>query len=189
MATVQAIREKEDVGKVADLLTKHHSPQYSDIWLLGCNLALRISDLLSLKMDDCRAALDDGNLKLKEGKTDKWRTIHLNLTAQRILQERSTAHADDVYLFQSKGNRAKAIVKPLSRQAVWKAFQEIGEIVGVPMGTHTMRKTRGRFLYDDGVPIEKICIMLNHSTPAVTMVYLGITQDEIDDTYRQYEIY
>ncbi len=189
MAIVQAIRAKEDVGRVADLLTKHHSPQYSDIWLLGCNLALRISDLLSLTMDQCREALDNGTLRIQEGKTNKWRYIHLNLTAKSIMQERSTAHPDDVYLFQSKSNRAKAIIKPLSRQAVWKAFQAIGEIIGVPLGTHSMRKTRGRFLYDDGVPIEKICLMLNHASPATTLLYIGITQNDIDDTYRQYEIY
>ncbi|KGT64962.1 hypothetical protein T643_A2406 [Klebsiella pneumoniae MRSN 1319] len=34
-----------------------------------------------------------------------------------------------------------------------------------------------------GTPIEVISRMLNHSSPAVTMTYLDITQDEVNLTY------
>jgi len=189
MAAVEAIKDIRDVKRVADLLTKHYGTHYSDLWLLGCNLALRITDLLNLKINQCQEALINGNLRVKEGKTQKYRSILLNLTAQKVLRERIEAEAGDVYLFQSHSNRTKSIVKPLSRQAVWKAFKAVGDIVGVSMGTHTMRKTRGCVLYENGVPIEQIAKVLNHSSPAVTMVYLGITQGEIDDTYRKFEIY
>ena len=189
MAAVQAIKDIRDVTRVADLLSKHYGTHYCDLWLLGCNLALRITDLLSLKIDQCSQALKNGSLHIKEGKTKKYRTILLNLTAQGVLRERIEAQQGDTYLFQSHSNRTKSIIKPLSRQAVWKAFTAVGDIVGVHMGTHTMRKTRGCVLYENGVPIEQIAKVLNHSSPAVTMVYLGITQEEIDDTYRKYEIY
>lgn len=189
MAAVEAIKDVRDVKRVADLLTKHYGTHYSDLWLLGCNLALRITDLLSLTIDQCSEALIKGNLRLKEGKTKKYRTIVLNLTAQKVLKERIETEVGDVYLFQTHSNNTRCVIKPLSRQAVWKAFRAIGDIVGVHMGTHTMRKTRGCVLYSNGVPIEQIAKVLNHSSPAVTMVYLGITQGEIDDTYRKYEIY
>ena len=43
-------------------------------------------------------------------------------------------------------------------------------------------------MFTDGVPIEKISKVLNHSAPAVTMAYLGITKEEILDTYLAYEL-
>lgn len=37
-------------------------------------------------------------------------------------------------------------------------------------------------------PIEKISKVLNHSATAVTMRYLGITNQEVLDTYDEYEL-
>ncbi len=51
------------------------------------------------------------------------------------------------------------------------------------IGTHSARKCRGRALWERGVPIETISKMLNHSSPSVTMTYLDITQDEVNQTY------
>ena len=52
-----------------------------------------------------------------------------------------------------------------------------------------MRKSRGMALYDAGVPIEKIAMVLNHSSPANTLLYLGITKRQILDTYDEYELW
>ncbi|MOA18625.1 hypothetical protein D3C78_1389570 [compost metagenome] len=49
-----------------------------------------------------------------------------------------------------------------------------------------MRKTRGWLMYSGGTPLEVICKVLNHSSPAVTMVYIGLTQAEIDATYHEF---
>jgi integrase len=71
---------------------------------------------------------------------------------------------------------------------VAKAFSEVGSIVGVKLGTHSMRKSRGWAMYSDGVPIEMIAKVLNHSSPSVTMAYLGITKKQVMDTYLEYEL-
>jgi len=51
-----------------------------------------------------------------------------------------------------------------------------------------MRKTRGYAMYDAGRSIESICKVLNHSTPAVTMRYIGIDQRDIDQSYVEFEL-
>ncbi len=51
-----------------------------------------------------------------------------------------------------------------------------------------MRKSRGYVMFTDGVPIEKVSKVLNHSHPAVTMRYLGITNEEVLDSYDEYEL-
>jgi len=43
-------------------------------------------------------------------------------------------------------------------------------------------------MHSYGVPIEKIAKVLNHSTPAQAMHYLGITQEEVLETYDTYEL-
>ena len=59
----------------------------------------------------------------------------------------------------------------------------------VHIGTHSMRKTRGYAMYDSGRSIESICKVLNHSTPAVTMRYIGIDQRDIDQSYVEFELW
>jgi len=51
------------------------------------------------------------------------------------------------------------------------------------IGTHTLRKTFGYQARKQGTPIELLQKVFNHSSPAVTMRYIGITQDEIDEVY------
>ncbi len=122
----------------------------ADVWRLGCNLALRISDLLSLRFDP----LQDGALEIKEAKTGKTRIIPLNDTAKRVIKQRRTVNPEHVYVFQATGNRVKnRPPKPVSRQYVSHQFQQVGEELAIRLGTHSMRKTRGKALYDQAHPI------------------------------------
>ena len=183
MNEVDAIANKAEIALIGEKLTKHGSQLYSDIWNLGINTALRISDLLRLKMADVRAR---ERVTLSEQKTGKMREITLNSKARDIIARRVVDHPTDVWLFQSTGNRAKSAGKPISRETVARKFKEIGEMLGIHLGTHSMRKSRGAAMYHDGVPIETICKVLNHSSPAVTMRYIGIDRATVAKTYDDY---
>lgn len=180
MKSVAAVKTKEEISTVSHMLEKHGGEIYREIWNLGINLALRISDLLNLKYTDF---MNDDSITVIEKKTGKSRTIKLNEKAQTIIRRRQSEFPNDVFLFQNKSNRAKNLNKALSREVVARKFAEVGEIVGIHLGTHSMRKTRGFAMWDAGVPLEVICKVLNHSSPAVTMVYIGLTQDTVDKTY------
>ena len=43
-------------------------------------------------------------------------------------------------------------------------------------------------MFSDGKPIEMISKVLNHSSPSITMAYLGITKEEVLSTYDEYEL-
>jgi site-specific recombinase XerD len=90
----------------------------------------------------------------------------------------------DTYLFEVDSNRAKN--KAVSRIAVANSFKAAGDEMGLQLGTYSMRKTRGWLICSGGASIELICKVLNHSSPAVTMAYIGITQAEVDATYHQF---
>ncbi|EAQ95974.1 tyrosine-type recombinase/integrase [Congregibacter litoralis] len=186
MIEVEAVKTKAEIATVEHLLRKHKGDVYGDIWRIGVNLALRISDLLAIEY----GALDTERreLRLVEGKTGKARTLRLNDTVLKLVERRRQEHPTDRYLFQTHANRSKAMQKPIGRVTVAKAFKEIGDILRVRLGTHSMRKSRGWAMYSDGVPVEMVSKVLNHSSPAVTMTYLGITKAEVMQTYEDYEL-
>ena len=186
MNEVEAVKTKEEIGAVEALLRKHHGQIYADIWRIGVNLSLRISDLLLITYAD----LDTQNrlITLTEGKTAKKRQIRLNAKVLEIVEKRKKANPSDIYLFQVHSNRTSGSIKPISRVSVSRAFKDVGERIGLNINTHSMRKSRGWAMFSDGVPIEKISKVLNHSAPAVTMRYLGITHQEVLDTYDEYEL-
>lgn len=182
MQLVEAVKSTEDVKRVADLLRKHSGDIYADCWVVGVNMALRISDLLEIKMQDALS----GVVVLKEGKTGKRREIKLNSTALAVVERRAKDNPQHEWLFQVESNRAKD--KPISRFAVARKFSEIGDIVGVKLGTHSMRKTLGWVMHSNGASIERICKVLNHSNPAITMHYIGLTQEDVNNAYHEFEI-
>jgi len=184
MNIVEAVKTEGEVEMVRRKLARNAKGNtlYSDIWKIGINLALRISDLLELTYDDVAGDV----LTLREGKTDKTRRIKINHKAREVIDARRQAHPHHTFLFEVESNRAKG--KPVSRFAVAKAFKDVGDEVGILLGTHSMRKTLGWVMHSNGVSIERICKVLNHSSPAVTMSYIGLNQADIDSAYDEFAI-
>ena len=186
MNEVEAVKSKDDLITIHTLLKKHGSQDYADIWKLGINVALRISDLLSIHAGQIN--LERRELELIESKTGKKRLIRLNETAVNIIKRRLAANPEDVYLFQSHSRRGRSACKPLNRSSVARKFKEIGDIVGINLSTHSMRKTRGYMMHQAGVSIEQIARVLNHSSPSVTMFYIGLNKEATMQTYDDFEL-
>jgi integrase len=170
---------KTEIEMMHAVLNNKFGQLYADIWKVGVNLSLRISDLLTLKYSDLN--LEERSLQLVEAKTGKQKLIRLNATAIAVIARRQQEHPTHIWLFQVQCNRAKD--KPISR-----VFKDAGELLGLSINTHSMRKSRGMAMYKDGVPIEKIAKVLNHSNTTSTLRYLGITKEEVLQTYDDYEL-
>lgn len=175
---------KGEVEIIHAILCKKYPSIYQDIWKIGVNLSLRISDLLKLEYENLN--IPERSLRLIESKTKKSKTIRLNEAAIKVIEKRKADNPADIWLFQVNSNRAKN--KPISRVSVSRVFKEAGEVVGLTIGTHSMRKSRGMAMYSEGVPIEKIAKVLNHSNTSSTLRYLGITNQEVLDTYDDYQL-
>ncbi len=182
---VKAVTDMSKIPKIEILLEQTYSKQFSDIWKFGLQVALRISDLLKIKMTD----VDNGVLYIKEGKTGKHAEIPLNSVAMEIFTRNTDGR---VYLFQSLRSRSvsKTEPKPLDRSVVARAFKEVGnmESIKVKLGTHSMRKTRGYHMYKKTNDIARVMKMLRHTSVAATLSYIGITQEEINSDYMEYTL-
>ena len=189
MNEVEAVKTDSQRTQIEAQLADH-DPIYSDVWKFGLNTALRISDLLSITMNDVRE-LDPARpvLKILEAKTDKVRAILLNSAVMDVINRRLDAYPKHVWLFQSTSPKnSRRSPKPINRRSVARVLEEVGQSIRprVQLGTHSMRKTRGFAMHSAGHSIEKICKVLNHSSTTVTMRYIGLTQSDIDQSYTEF---
>ena len=175
--TVEAVNEDWQLKAVAQGM-QERGRIYGDIWRIGINTGLRISDLLSLTMDQVRDIdfeLKHPELAIIEQKTGKVNEIRLNEAAQTVIQRRLKDHAGDTYLFQTESKRNREPMA-LNRRSVGRVLESVGKPLKLKLGTHSMRKTAGHYLHSKCVPIEDIAHFLNHRDPKVTMRYLGLTK-------------
>jgi len=84
---------------------------------------------------------------------------------------------DDEYLFASRRGE-----KPISRIQAYRIICNACASVGIAtrVGTHTLRKTFGYHFYQENKDVALLQCIFNHSTPSVTLRYIGINQDIID---------
>lgn len=196
MAEVEAVKTESQREQI-EIRLADHGQVYFDIWKVGVNVALRIGDLLDITMDTVRSLdPDDPALRLIERKTGKARKIVVNKPALDIMQRRLADFPDHVYLFQSgainirRDGSGKRPVKALNQRSVLRVLDSVGQQITprVRLGTHSMRKTRGYALHKAGMSIERISKVLNHSSPSVTMAYIGLVQQDIDDSFTELEL-
>ena len=118
-------------------------------------------------------------LSIKERKTGKDNILLVNKTVFKALKKflEKIQPEDDEYLFASrKGN------SHIQSQAVSKLVKKWTRAINLRgnYGAHTLRKTFGyiqRTVF--GVGFEILCKRYNHSSPSITMRYLGIQDKEV----------
>lgn len=182
MQMVQPIRDIRKIEAMKKIL-RAGGKRNELLFILGINSALRVSDLLGLKVAD---VLDEkGKLKdavsLNERKTGKSKLFPLNDSAKKTIKEYvdETKPEYDVPLFPSrKGGKA------ISRVQAWEILSNAAEEVGLEhVGTHTLRKTFGYHVYMRTNNLGLVQKLLNHRSSNETSRYIGIEQDEMDDAY------
>ena len=52
------------------------------------------------------------------------------------------------------------------------------------MGSHSMRKTLAYHIYKETKNIVLVMHMLNHQSSKQTLSYIGVTQDSMDNVYK-----
>ena len=121
------------------MLLKHCGSQIKDIWKLGLLLGLRIDELLQLQFSD----LTEDSLYIKQFKarTHSIATISLHPKGKALILNIKKQHPTDKFVFQSRNSRniKNKEAKPISRQAVYRAFKEVGDIMEVKLTPNSIR--------------------------------------------------
>jgi integrase len=172
---VQPIRSLDKLADMKWSLKKWCGERDYILFLLGINTGLRVSDLLGLKISDVKGKK---KIVVKEGKTEKPRTIVLANIYDELSNYIKTLEGTE-WLFPSrKGDN------PISRIQAYRQLNKASEMVDIPdgIGTHTMRKTFGYWYYKQTKDIATLQTILNHSHPKITLRYIGITDEEIENS-------
>lgn len=192
---VKYIKE-DDLKKIREHLLWKKKIVFLEFINFGCNVALRISDLSKLCFQD----IDEKNwrIELIEKKTKKKRIIKLNKTCQKAIKNLKKYYQElgydskNGYLFKSLSPYQKKykLDMPFTINGVSKEFKKIEDYLNIPypLGSHSLRKTWGKNVYEKTLNIAIIMQAFNHSSPQITLRYIGIEEEDINRLYEEFEI-
>ena len=139
---------------------------------------LRIGDILKIEW----TFFDSETFQLKEGKTNKARTLTLNPTLRKYASKVRKGRNGLVFVSQKGSVYATQSINTILKRIFSKEVK-----AGKSISSHSLRKTFARQLYEQNGQSEHILVMLskvlNHSSISLTRIYLGITAEEIADIY------
>ena len=182
MKYVQPIRDKNKIEEIKSFLKQNGSRDLL-LFTMGINTGLRISDLLKLKVIDVR---NKSHVEIKEQKTGKIKRFPLLGNLQSMIEEYTKGKLDNECLFRSREGANKPITRVMAYKIINNACRKAGITDNV--GTHTLRKTFGYHHYQQFHDVAILQYLLNHSSPSITLRYIGITQDNVENTLQQFEL-
>ena len=190
MGTSQPIRSLDELTAFRSYyLNKEVNLRNYMLICMGLNTALRISDMLQLKWGnvyDFDRKHYVKHIVVCEGKTGKETRIAINNNLIDAFEMymgslKSVSGNDYIFTGKTKGTH-------LSRSQAFRIITHVAEALNMENGIscHSLRKTFGYHHYrkfKDIVVLQKI---FNHYSPQVTLRYIGIDQDIIDNSYNNF---
>lgn len=199
--TSEPIKNMEDIDRVCDYLKKRRRWRDYMLFVVGINFGLRVSDLIQLRFSN----LINDNLTFKETfpvfekktrntrKQKKNRYITINtavIEAVTLYLEHTPGICLSDYMFRSQSHNGSNRNKPMDRGSVDRLLKQIADETNLNMkvSTHTLRKTFAyhQMVMSNNDPRKLLLLskILGHSSVAITMEYIGITGEEIEEAYR-----
>lgn len=199
---------KEEIKAMIDAFNKRidEAPDENKRWvacrnkmlfLIGINLGIRASDLVSLRYNFFMN--DDGTFKdfyslqpKKTKKTGKYVKLFFNETVKKAISdyiEEYPIQNMEEFLFKSREGDSHITAKSL-----WKIIVNTANDAGIEgnFGTHSLRKTFGYWAWHNAEDKNKALVILqkifNHSDTATTAKYIGITNDEMSDVFNSLDL-
>lgn len=143
------------------------TPENRLVMELALATGRRVSDILNLKTSQI---LRDGRVKervtIRELKTGKNALIYIPVK----LRDRLIQNAGEIYVFEGRNSK----YKHRSRQAVAKDLKRARKILRMDkliVSSHSARKIWAVNQYKHAYNLEQLQKQMNHSDPAITMIY------------------
>ena len=191
-----------EIKSIINVLNEHISNANGDsqkqiayrnkmLFLIGINLGIRASDLCGLKysffINNNGTFKDCYKLQPKKTKkSGKYVTLYFNQTVKKAILdyvEKYPIQDMEEYLFKSRKGGA------ITEGSLWRIVAELSLEAGIErnIGSHSLRKTFGYWIWHNAEDKEKALVMLmtifNHSSVAITKKYIGLMNEEIEDIF------
>lgn len=188
MKLVQPIRDLDTLQQCFDIAREHdrHRKTGEVSWelilLVGLNTSLRVSDFRRFKVSDLRGK-DYAQMQAK--KTGKEARVLINPSARKDINRLLAGRRPDEYILQSRQKDSVTHKpRPITRQRCYQIINAIAKEAGVEerIGCHTLRKTFGYHYYKMTGDVVSLQRILGHSFQRETLVYIGVIQEDIDES-------
>ena len=186
MNFVQPIRDKEKLEQMKEELRKQGSRNFL-LFYTGINTGLRVSDVVSLNYNDIRDNYGNmrSHISIVEKKTGKIKKFPICNGLYDELEKYTKFMKPGEYLFKSQIGTNQ----PITTTQAYRILKATANKLGLEeVGTHTMRKTFGYWHYKQYHDVALLQTIFNHSSPSITLRYIGISQDEIDKSYYNFSL-
>lgn len=178
---VLPIKDSNILHEVEDTLLHNFREGHRNytIFQVGKATLLRVSDVLALRRNEIYEA--DGTIKknayIKDKKTGKPNNLYLRPVEQDLVDYFNWLTKNNIqseWLFPSSRDSSRHITE----KQFYKVMAKTGDLLGLNyLGTHTMRKTGAYRVYvQTHYNIGLVMELLNHSSEAMTLTYLGLDQ-------------
>ena len=196
------IKSMDDISRISKYLITKKRYRDNMLFIVGINFGLRVSDLRELRFSN----LINDNYMFKdsfpvfEKKTRNTRTRKKNryITINTAVVEAVTLYLEHTpnvrmsdYMFRSISNNGYNHNEPLSIKSIDRILKGIAKDLHITakMSTHSLRKTFGYHQMvmsnNDNRKLLLLQKIFNHSSPAQTLDYIGITGEEIEEAYKK----
>ena len=149
------------------------------IFQVGKATLLRVSDVLALRRNEIYKT--DGDIKknayIRDKKTGKPNILYLKPVKQDLIDYFNWLNEQNIqseWLFPSSRDYSRHITE----KQFYKIMAKTGDLLGINyLGTHSMRKTGAYRVYTQThYNIGLVMSLLNHTSEAMTLKYLGLDQ-------------
>lgn len=148
----------------------------------------RVSEVLSLSVDDATAALDSetGGVLAVTGKGNKQRLVPLGSKARDALEAYLVRGRP---VFANGSSHALLLNKrggAMSRQSAWNAIKQAAARAGLEkdVSPHTLRHSFATHLLEGGADVRSVQELLGHASVTTTQIYTHITADNLREVWR-----
>ena len=180
----EPIKDRAIIEGIKTVLNTKKRRKYYALFCTGINTALRIWDILKLRVSD----IETGYVHTTETKTGKRKQFPINDSLMAVLQNyvREFKLQDDDFLFFSNRKDGLKNIKHIDQSQAYRLLKEVIEELypEIHFSTHVLRKTCAFWLYQNsGKDITLVMHALNHSSIAVSMRYIGLNQESVDNAF------
>ena len=183
MELVQPIKDVQNINALKRELQKSNYKYYI-LCLIALNTGMRIGDIIPLKVKDFK---NKTHIIVREEKTNKTRVFPINLQLREEVNKYITGLSEEDFLFPSRQKNSKGVKSHVSRVQAYRFMKKIAVELNIEnFGMHSLRKSFGYYYYQQTNDLTKLMMIFNHSSQQVTKRYIGITQEEIDDSLESF---
>lgn len=183
MEPIRDINVVNDITRRLSMMKTRRGRRMYLMWKVGILTGIRIGDMIKLKVGDLRGRASYTYLPEKQSHKKRAHEITLPLPEElrQVVAARTKGRSDEDWLFPSRVSTGGGFERHITRQQAYDDMQEIRKLCRIRqrVGCHTMRKTFGYHYYQETGDIANLMVWFYHESEATTLIYCGITFDNL----------